>query len=94
MTALRKRTAGIQPERFVFCRNDPTYVAGSHSEQKPDVVGIWERTLVDVNERLFIDNLCDKGPLEAPFAWHELLMFVEFKVKATKTAQIKPPGRS
>jgi hypothetical protein len=91
MTALRG-TAGTH-EIFVFCRNDPTYVAGSHAERKPDVVGVWEKALVDVNGRLSVNNLCDKGPSEAPFAWHELLMFIEFKVKETKTAQSKPPCR-
>jgi hypothetical protein len=95
MAALRKKIPRFNRNRLVFCRNDPTFIAGSHAERKPDVVGVWESALRD-NARLSVDHLSDKGPWEAPFAWHELLMFVEFKLaQATivypQTAQTKPP---
>jgi hypothetical protein len=96
MAALRKKIEGLEHNRLVFCRNDPTLVAGSHAERKPDVVGVWESALDGV--RSSVNNLSDKGPSEAPFFWHELLVFVEFKLVHTKivypqTAQTNPPPR-
>jgi hypothetical protein len=97
MAALRKKIKGFECNHFVFCRNDSTFVAGSHADRKPDVVGVWESALGD-QARSSVDNLSEKGPSQAPFAWYELLMFIEFKlVQATivypQTAQTQPPRR-
>ena len=81
MAALRK-TIKV-PGDLLFCRNDPTFVAGSYAERKPDVVGVRAAAFSD-QARISPDNLSDKGPSEAPFGWHELLMFVEFKLVQAK----------
>jgi hypothetical protein len=73
MAALRKKIDGLGHECLVFCRNDPTYFAGSHAERKPDVVGVWESALRDdgaqnrasnaddsnkTPRRIFLDSHC------------------------------------
>jgi hypothetical protein len=81
MTALRAELdRDIEFNDLVFCRNDPVYILGSHMHRKPDVVGVNAGTIVNNVGRRSVDNLSNRGPSKAAFAWHELLMFIEFRL--------------
>ena len=75
-----KLGAKIELNDLVFCRNDPVYIVGSYAHRKPDVVGVANGAIAGNLDRISVDNLSDKGPSEMAFAWHELLLFVEFKL--------------
>jgi len=77
MTVLRTELdKDIELDDLVFCRNDP----GSYALRKPDVVGVNTTTIVDNVDRRSVDNLANVEPSKAAFAWHELLMFIEFRL--------------
>ena len=65
--------------RTAFCRNDPTFIAGSFGERKPDVITTLRRLIFDVQTRISADACSKEGPEEYPFHWAELIAFVEFK---------------
>ena len=60
-----------------YCRNDPTYIAGSFGERKPDVITTLKRLILQT--RISADARSKKGPEEYPSHWAELIAFVEFK---------------
>ena len=62
-----------------YCRNDPTYIAGSFGKRKPDVITTLKRLIFNLQTRISADACSKKGPEGYPFHWAELIAFVEFK---------------
>ena len=74
---LEKHTKKNNQDRTAYCRNDPTFVAGSFGERKPDVITTLKRLILQT--RISADARSKKGPEEYPSHWAELIAFVEFK---------------
>jgi hypothetical protein len=92
MAALRAELdKDIEFNDLVFCRNDPVYILSSHALRKPDVVGVNTGTIVDIVDRRSVNKLSNIGPSKAAFAWHELLMFIEFRLVDEKI-EYSPSG--
>lgn len=71
--------AGAQKAPLVIVRNDRVMVLGSAATRFPDCVAVNPIALED-SRGGGAEKLAKEGPTELPFAWQELLTFIEFKL--------------
>ena len=76
---LEKNTTKNNQDGNAYCRNDPTFIAGSFRERKPDVITTLKRLIFNLETRISARACSKKGLEECLFNWAKLIAFVEFK---------------
>lgn len=85
--SLLRSDTNVNDPALIVVRNDRVKVLGSAATRYPDCVAVLPVALED-SRRASAENLAKEGPKNLPFAWQELLFFVEFKMQDTYLGKV------